>query len=485
MSNFYTIPVNFKLPGMFAEFNASKAQNSLTALPRKILLLGHKNDTGTADIDEAVLVSNGTQAELFGKNTMLTAMLDAVFAINPYQEIYALALTEPETGTVAKWQIDFTGAQLADTKTIALYVYGQRISISVSGTAEKIALQVKNALAKATKLPITNITATGAICEFSFIHKGLSFNEEKPHFNRSTHEQNPVGFTVNVTLAGAGAGTVDTINLAASLGDTWWSEIINPFSRDITLMDAIKTLLVSRDGGTIQKPGMQYVARKDIFSALVTFAETRNSRFETILGMRESATPEYMLAAIYAGHVAMETTNDPARALQYVKLMGVMPAKDKQSFTDTERNTLIGKGIATLSQNNAGTVMLERAVTSYKQNDAGADDDSYADLETFYILNLLRYQMNNRLLLRYPRAKIGNDADMLRASVVRPKDVKAEILALAQEWVNAGLINSIDEFREHINVVRSQYDSGRLEINLQPELIGQLRQIFVSIQFLR
>ncbi|MCH9852966.1 MAG: phage tail protein, partial [Alphaproteobacteria bacterium] len=80
---------------------------------------------------------------------------------------------------------------------------------------------------------------------------------------------------------------------------------------------------------------------------------------------------------------------------------------------------------------------------------------------------------------------VGNDGDMLRQGVVRPKDVKAEILALAQEWVNAGLINSIDEFRQHIAVNRSQNDPGRLEIILQPELIGQLRQIFVSIQFLR
>ena len=93
--------------------------------------------------------------------------------------------------------------------------------------------------------------------------------------------------------------------------------------------------------------------------------------------------------------------------------------------------------------------------------------------------------MNNRLSLRYPRVKIGNNDDNLRVGVVRPKDVKAEILALAQEWNNRGLINSIDMFKDNLDVKRDSQNSGRIVIALSPELIGQLRQIFISIQFLR
>ncbi|MCH9844127.1 MAG: phage tail sheath subtilisin-like domain-containing protein, partial [Alphaproteobacteria bacterium] len=470
----------------FAEFNASKASSGGTALPQKLLLLGHKTTQGTATENEAVLVANGTQTQLFGQKAMLTAMLDATFAINPYQEIYALPLTEPDAGVQATWQIDFTGCNVASPKTIMLYLYGNRVSIGIDGNAATIANQVKDALLADPALPIdATVTVTGNICQFSFIHKGAGFNQEPPHFNRAAHEQDPEGFTYEIKRSADGAGAVDSITLAASLGDTWWSEIINPFSRDITLVNALDTVLTTRNGGTIQKPGMQYLARKDMYTTLVTFAQSRNSRFETILGLRESATPEYVIAAIYAAHIAKATATDPARALQYITLQGLMPAKDKQGFTDSERNILIGKGMSTLTQNAGGKVRLERAITSYKTNDAGAIDNSYTDLETFYILNLLRFQMNNRLLSRYPQVKVGNDSDMLRQGVVRPKDVKAEILALAQEWVNAGLINSIDEFRQHIVVNRSQNDPGRLEIILQPELIGQLRQIFVSIQFLR
>ncbi len=511
MTNFYTIPVNFKLPGVFAEFNAEHASSGGTALPQKLLLLGHKTSAatlaenvaistananlpesdkilvinGTAKENETILVGNGTQMQLFGQNAMLTAMLDAVFAINPYQEVYALPLTEPVAGVQAVWQLDFSKSNVTSPKTVVLYVYGKQVSIGIEGKPADIAAQVQTALKADRTLPISDVTVTGDICQFSFTYKGASFNQEAPHFNLASHEQDPDGFDYIATLSQSGAGAINSITLAASLGDTWWSEIINPFSRDITLVNAIDTVLTNRNGGTIQKPGMQYLARKDMYGELVKFAESRNSRFETILGLRESATPEYVIAAIYAAHIAKATATDPARALQYITLQGVIPAKDKHGFTDSERNILIGKGMSTLTQNAGGKVRLERAITSYKTNDAGAIDNSYTDLETFYILNLLRFQMNNRLLSRYPQVKVGNDGDMLRQGVVRPKDVKAEILALAQEWVNAGLINSIDEFRQHIVVQRSQNDPGRLEIILQPELIGQLRQIFVSIQFLR
>ena len=486
MSDFYTIPINFKLPGIFAEFNNSKAQTSLGGLPHKILLLGHKTTDGTAKTEQAILVPNGKQAELFGKNSILHHMLDTSFAINPYQEVYALPIEEDSEGAAAKWELDFTGCNLADNNNVALYLYGKRVSISLeAGNANAAAQKVKKALDDAEDLPITNISLEDntAKLTFEFIHKGNFANQEAPHFNRTSYEQDPAGFTCNISLKQAGSGTINAVNLVAKLGDQWWSEIVNPFSRDITLLDALNDVLTQRDGGTVQKPGMQYLARKDIYSALITFAETRNHRFETILGLHESATPEYLIVAIYAAHVVKETSNDPARVLQYIPLMGIAPAKNAEGFTDTERNQLIQKGIATTREQ--GNVMLERAITSYKKNDAGATDNSYTDLEVFYILNLLRYQMNQRLLLRYPRVKIGNDSDMLRPNTVRPKDIKAELLALAQEWVTAGLINSIDAFRQHLKINHSANDNGRIEITLQPELIGQLRQIFVSIQFLR
>ena len=88
-----------------------------------------------------------------------------------------------------------------------------------------------------------------------------------------------------------------------------------------------------------QKPGMQYLARKEKIYAigwLLQKAVTAVLRQFWVL--RESATPEYVIAAIYAAHIAQATATDPARALQYITLQGVMPAKDKQGFTDSERN---------------------------------------------------------------------------------------------------------------------------------------------------
>ena len=485
MTNFYTIPVDFNLPGSFAEFNSDKAQRGSAGFPHKILLLGHKTTEGTATLNVPVLVSNGGQEQLFGKKSMLRFMFDEVFKNNPYQEAYALPIDEPKTGSQTVWKIDCEGTNVVTPSDMNLYFYGQRVAISIEGNAVAVVGQIKDALEAKENLPIANIEVNDSIVSFAYIHKGASFNHETPMINATNADRQVEGLKAGITTKTAGSGEADEAVIAASLGDTGWTEIVNPFSRNVVLINLLSTILKVRDAGTQQKPGMQFLVRKDNYSNMVTFAQSRDSRFETILGIQDSITPEYVIAAIYAAKVSFETTQDPARPLQYLPLGGVGAAPFGKAFSDTERNILIGKGISTASQGRNGQFLLERGITSYKTSDSGAADDSFQDLEIFYIINLLRYEMNNRLSLRYPRVKIGNNDDALRVGVVRPKDVKAEILALAQEWNNRGLINSIEMFKDNLDVKRDLQNSGRIVIALSPELIGQLRQIFISIQFLR
>ncbi len=242
MTNFYTIPVDFKLPGSFAEFNSSKAQRGLNGFPHKILLLGHKTTIGTAKIGTPIIVNNGAQAQLFGNNSMLSTMLDAVFMVNPYQEIYALPLAEPATGTQIIWQINLEGTSVTQATVTTLYVYGKKIAITVKGTATEIAVQMQTALQADKNLSIENVTVDGNIVRFSYLHKGSSFDTEIPQFNIADNESNPIGFVAAITKHQAGSGMVDSTIVGAALGDVWWSEIVNPFSRDLALLNILATI---------------------------------------------------------------------------------------------------------------------------------------------------------------------------------------------------------------------------------------------------
>ena len=222
----------------------------------------------------------------------------------------------------------------------------------------------------------------------------------------------------------------------------------------------------------------------DSYSNISTYANAQDSKYLTILAIAGDATPEPFSASIFAATVAYSAANDAGKPLQYLSLKNMLAANVANRFTDAERNILIDKGASTIKIGNArDKVALERVVTTYKTNQANAASTSYQDLETIYILINLRYQLNNRLLLRFPRFKLGTDADPARSGVVRPKDVRAELTALGNEWLQSGLIADLSTFQFGLNVAIDANNSGRLVITLQPKLIGQLRQIFSSIQF--
>ena len=80
-----------------------------------------------------------------------------------------------------------------------------------------------------------------------------------------------------------------------------------------------------------------------------------------------------------------------ARPIQTLALTGVLTPLPAQLFTDLERNNLLFDGISTFLRDIDGTVRIERAITSYQTNAAGAVDPSYLDVETMFTAARLRF----------------------------------------------------------------------------------------------
>ncbi len=488
MPDFVTIPINFQLPGAYAEFDSSRAQRGLAGVPHKILLIGQKTSAGTAMAGEPILLAEGNLDGFLGKKSILALMAREAINANPYQEIYAMPLNDGADDVAAAFKLNFTGTVLKSAGTLYLYFAGKRIPITLSGgTIDTTIDEIKTILDAQSILPIATITAIKTADEKSIIitiaNKGIIGNQFKPFINALEGEALPAGLQLVISQEITGVGAPDATTITAGFGDVWWTEIVNPYRTDSGILTAIDAVLKKRNGGTIQKPGIQFTAMVDSYSNVVNFVSAKDSEFITTLTMAQDATPECIIATIYAAIVAQSAVNDPARPLQNIALPALLGASLANRFTDSERNILIGKGASTVKVKARDEILLERAITTYKTNAAGTQSTAYKDLETINTLTTLRYQLNNLLLTRYPQAKLGNDSDNLRKGVVRPRDAKAEIVALAQRWVNQGLINDLDSFQNGLAVARDANNSGRLTVQLQPELIGQLRQVFSSVQF--
>ena len=478
MTDFATIPVDFHLPGAFGVFDSSRSQRGLSGLQHRILLVGYKLAAGSAPEGAIVKLAPDSGADLFGRGSVLALMAESALTVNKWQEFYAIALPESNSAKPAKSKITVSGkASRAGTSELVIPGGRLRVSIDKDDTSTIIAEKIHNQIPDA--LPITSSFKSGeSVVTLSFQNKGSFANGVLVYSEGDT----PAGVSLKLEKFSGGAGGADAEKLISALGDNWWTEIAL-FEADTVFLTKLNAELEKRDGGTIQKTGYCFVASHNTNDEASTLAQKLNSRYISVLGLGENATPNCVAAAIYASVAARESSRAPGRPLQYVNLPGIDGGPPTSRLNDAARNTLVKSGVATARWTSAGMLQLERAVTTYLKNSSQVSDTSWRDIEDVCNLRFLRWSLNNRLLHYYPRARIGVDNDPPRSGVVRPRDIRATLTALAQEWLNAGLISDLPDFSETLEVTRDNGNPDRLLIQISPKLIGQLRQFVASIQF--
>jgi len=190
-------------------------------------------------------------------------------------------------------------------------------------------------------------------------------------------------------------------------------------------------------------------------------------------------------SAAYAGNIAKSGQADPARPFQTLPLLSILAPTEAEQFTLTERNNLLFDGIATYKVT-ANQPVIERAITTFQTNAAGAADTSYLDVNTLLTLSYLRFSFRNRMATKYSRHKLANDGTRFGPGqlVITPLIGKAEAVALFAEWEEAGLVEGLDQFKRDLIVERNSVDVNRLDFLLPPDLINQLRVVGAVIQFL-
>ena len=111
MITFNNIPINLRVPGVFAEIDNSRALQGLPGIPVKILVLGQRLATGT--VAEGVptrVLDEAAAEEYFGRGSMLHRMFRALKKANSFTETVAIALDDLGAGVAATGTITFTGA---------------------------------------------------------------------------------------------------------------------------------------------------------------------------------------------------------------------------------------------------------------------------------------------------------------------------------------------------------------------------------------
>jgi len=480
--SFELIPNNLRVPGAYGEINNDFAVQGLAKQPYNVLLIGQKLPSGTATaLTQLQSVSDKQADALFGKGAMLAGMVKRYKDNDEFTKITCIAVDDNGAGNAATGTIVVSGPA-ATAGTLNLYIAGKVVQVGIANadSATAVATAVANAINANTDLPVTAAAATSTVT-VTARHKGENGNGIDIRANYFTGQEFPAGISLNITAMSGGTGNPDISDAIAAMSDTWFNVIVMPWT-DAANLTALEAELTDRFGPMRAIDGLAIAAHRGNHAGLTTLGQSRNSPHLSIFENNGYPVSPCERAAMIAAQVAKSAQNDAARPFQTLGLVGDMAPVESERFTASERNLLLFDGISTALVDAGGVVRIERAITTYTENEFGAPDTSYLDVNTLLTLSYLRYSWRARVLQKFPRFKLAQDGTR-GDNVMTPKKMKAEMVALAGDWHELGLVEDLDQFKADLVCAIDPQDPNRLNMILPPDLVNQLRIMASRIDF--
>jgi len=484
---FNTIPIDLRSSGQYVEYNNSRAGQRLAGIPSRILLIGQKIAAGTvAPLTPTRFVTADDVAALAGLGSQLWAMADCLRAVNKWTEAWLIALPDDAAAQAASGSLTFTAAAGA-SGTLTLRIDGTRVRVGIGAgdTVGAMATALAAAINAERSLPVTATAGAGSVT-WGARWKGESGNAIDARVGYYDEEAPPPGLSFTLAAMSGGSANPDVGDALATVAGTWFTDIVCPYTDTANLVQ-LEEDGARRWGGMVMTDAHYYVGRHGTYGALATFGNGRNSPNLTYVGGHNSPSSPWRWAAALAGICAYESKQDPARPYQTLALprSRILPPPMADRFDLTVRELLLRDGISTWWVDDDGTVRLDNIITSYQRNGAGYEDSSYRQLETVKTLSFLRYSMRARIAQRFPRHKAAGDSYVKRPGqfVARPQDIRDELIALAYDWQDAGLVEGIDQFKAELAVERDDNDPNRFNAIIPPDLVNQFRVFAARIDF--
>ena len=498
MIAFSLVPSDVKQPGFYGETSSSKAQTGTASRPS--LLLGQKLTSGSATANTPVRVSSDVQADgYFGIGSQLARMCRSYLRNDPYAELWAIPVADA-AGTKATGTVAITGTSATAAGSFNLWVAGQKLAIPVAvgdtptdvGDAIEAALgdDETAAVAASSQYPVTAVNSAGSVA-LTARHAGTAGNRidvRMDYLGAEGGETTPAGLTVTITPMASGATNPTLTSAITAMGDKRYSYVGHPWA-DATILDAFQTEFADttsgRWGPMRRVYGHCFSADVDTYTALSTtgLATAKNQdAHHSLFGIEGSPTPPWEIAGAFTARAAQSLRIDPARPLNTLELIGVLPPAEADRFNWAEREVLLGLGITTPLISGDGKVLIQRAITNRVKNALGSTDLAYFDITTPATLDYMLTRMEEVVSAKYARCKLVADNAQVGPgqNVVTPSMVKADLVALYRQWVRMAIAEDAETFAALLEVEPNETDPNRLDVLFPPDLANSL-QVFAAL----
>lgn len=484
--NFSYYPDSNRVPGVYVEMDPSQANTAQTF--QRSLVLGQISDAGDAEPLKPFQVESVTQIiKACGRGSILAQMGIAYRAADTFGDIWLLPYNDATAGQAATGSIEFDG-KATQSGTLSLYLGGIRVQVPVflGADPEEVAEAVADIVNANLDLAVT-AEAEDEVVTFTARNKGALGNDIDIRLNylgQMGGEETPAGLEVDITKMAGGTTNPDIAAGLANLSDQTFDFITTPYT-DTANLNAMKDFLDDMTGRWSWEQmlyGGAFSAYRGTLGVQTAFGRARNDQHMSIMSFNDSPDTSWIWAAQIAAHSASSLRVDPGLPLQYIGTQLKAPPVPSR-WTLGERNTLLYDGLSTFRVGNDNTVIIERMRTTYQRNLAGADDDSYLDVETMYGLMFVARSLTNYLLSIYARKKLVSDETPILAgsNTVNSLMIKTSVICHYRVLELGGYVQNATIFAK--NVVVENAGRGLVKILAPVDLVNQLRQIAILLQF--
>ncbi len=466
--------------GVFTGLENKQFAVSAEVLARKILIIGQYDALKTLVVDNVPvqILSPEDVANQTGFGFMLHRL--AIQAFKKSGGLETWIIPQPETTeVVAEGEIDFATSTGVLAGTLALYIAGDRVPVTITDamTVEDIADAVVAAIAADDSLPVTAVkVAVTFEVTITAKTKGLYGNDITLEFNLQAGETLPTGVVTAVTAMASGTGVPDIQDALDALGtgdaqnENFFTDVIHGYGQDTTTIDAISAYngegndFVGNYAKTVARPfrslnGDNAVDTAGLTALLVISNARKSDRTNGIIAIEGSPNHPAEFAAQVTAIMA-KTNNFRAEESYIGKQLSDVFAGDvseRWSSDYTVRDSSLKQGITSVTIEN-GAIVLQNIVTFYHPDSIALSSNAFLSMRNISIIqNLGNSSKANFSREKWQSITIVSDAAKVSSAVSRDKvrdidSVIDDLVALAKAWEGLAWIFTADFTIEQLAV---------------------------------
>lgn len=498
--------------------NIVNANVAVENTEQKILFIGQKTSAGSATalaLNESI-PNDGSEDTLFGRDSMLAAMIRANKIRNQQVQIDAIALDD--TGSTFATKILSMIGTANEDGTFTVIAGSERnhkfdIAVSDTDTVTVIALAIEATVNADLDLPFTAVAVAGAVT-FTAINTGTYGNSIPLEIRGSV-----AGITSTVTAGTAGATDPDLTTVFDAIGEKRYQAIVWPYPNDTTEVIALLDPRFNADGKVLD--GVAFTAISDTVANLKSLGAALNSQSLVIFGDKQETESNYIgssiveipmiVASYFAGFRGLRldvdgfsiadftiTNNGPldsfggpalaSKPYFNIPFADLVPMQVGRGFDDSEIEDLKSNGITVIGNNVVNnTIISGEVVTTYKTDFAGNPDITFTFLNYVDTASQAREYFFNNLRARFAQSRLTEGdvikgRDMANELVIRSflKRLYQDLSGTDFVLLEAGEV-ALTFFDGNLIIVIDKA-LGKVTIQMTVPIVTQLREIAATLK---